>query len=180
MHDFTDHIDLASERLGGAVIHANDEFFAEKENLLRQGPAIFVEGKYTDRGKWMDGWETRRRRVPGNDFCLVRLGLSGVVRGVVIDTAFFRGNFPSHARIAATAARADASAEELLSERTRWVEILPRTALDGDAKNAFAIEAPWRFSHLRLDIFPDGGVARLRVHGDAVPDGRALGRREPR
>ena len=178
MHDFTDLIDLASERLGGAVLHANDEFFAEKENLLRPTPAVFLEGKYTDRGKWMDGWETRRRRTPGHDFCLVRLGLSGVVRGVVVDTAFFRGNFPSHAAISACAARADASAEELLSERTTWVPLLAKSPLSGDARNAFAIDVPWRFSHLRLEIFPDGGVARLRVHGDAVPDGRAMGRHE--
>ena len=177
MHDFTDQIDLASERLGGAVLYANDEFFAEKENLLRPDAPVFLEGKYTDRGKWMDGWESRRRRVPGNDFALVRLGLAGSIRGVVIDTAFFRGNYPSHAAISACAARADASPEELLSDRTRWVEILPKSPLSGDSKNAFAIAAPWRFSHLRLDIFPDGGVARFRVHGEAISGG-LLGRHD--
>jgi allantoicase len=178
MHDFTDFIDLASERLGGAVLYANDEFFAEKENLLRASAPVFLDGKYTDRGKWMDGWESRRRRVPGNDFALVRLGLPGLVRGVVLDTAFFRGNYPSHASISACAARADASPEELLSEKTRWIEILAKSPLQGDSKNAFSIDAPWRFSHLRLDIYPDGGVARLRVHGEAVPDGRQLGRHD--
>ena len=89
---FMDLPDLAAERVGGAVVWANDEFFAEKENLLKLQKPVFIEGKYTDRGKWMDGWETRRRREPGHDACIVRLGLPGVVRGVVVDTAFFRGN----------------------------------------------------------------------------------------
>src|SRR6266516_2099409 len=94
MSDFTELVDLAAERLGGAAIAANDDFFASKDNLLKGQPAIFLDGKYTDRGKWMDGWESRRRRTPGNDWCIVRLGAPGVVYGVVVDTAFFRGNYP--------------------------------------------------------------------------------------
>ena len=93
MH-FTELVDLASERLGGAVLFANDEFFAPKENLLKPAKPIFIEGKYTDLGKWMDGWETRRRRTPGHDWCIVRLGLPGIPRGVVVDTAYFKGNYP--------------------------------------------------------------------------------------
>src|SRR5205085_1785838 len=93
--NFTDLIDLAVETLGGAVLLANDEFFAGKENLLKPHPAEWREHDYTDRGKWMDGWETRRRREPGYDWCVVRLGLPGVIRALVVDTAFFRGNFPS-------------------------------------------------------------------------------------
>ena len=99
MTDFTDLIDLASERLGGTVLWANDEFFAPKEALLKPTPAEWREGAYTERGKWMDGWETRRRREPGHDWCLVRLGAPGIVRGVVIDTAFFTGNFPQEAQV---------------------------------------------------------------------------------
>ncbi len=175
MSDFTDLIDLAAERLGGAVIHANDDFFAPKENLLKPGAPVFLEHEYTDRGKWMDGWESRRRRTPGHDYCLVRLGLPGVLRGVVIDTAFFRGNYPDHASIEACSARAAASTEELLGRDTRWVDILPRSPLRGDARNLFAIDSPHRFTHLRLNIFPDGGVARLRVHGEVVPDARRIG-----
>src|SRR5262249_25353428 len=110
---FTELTDLASERLGGAVIAANDQFFAEKENLLKAAAPVFLEHEYTDRGKWMDGWETRRRRTPGHDHCIVRLGLPGVVRGVVIDTAFFRGNYPDHASIEGCSARPDASPELL-------------------------------------------------------------------
>src|SRR5580765_6409627 len=96
MSELTHLIDLASARLGGRVLAANDEFFAEKENLLKPAAAVFIPDKYTDRGKWMDGWETRRRRTPGHDWCIVALGLPGIVRSFVVDTAFFRGNYPSH------------------------------------------------------------------------------------
>ncbi|WP_438014679.1 allantoicase [Sorangium sp. So ce315] len=173
---FAEALDLASERLGGAVLAANDEFFAPKENLLRASKPVFLEHEYTDRGKWMDGWETRRRRTPGFDWCLVRLGIPGILRGVIVDTAFFRGNYPEHCSIEACAARPDARVDELLDPRTHWVEVLPRSPLAGDAQNAFAVSCPFRFTHLRLSIYPDGGVARLRVHGDAVPDWRRLDR----
>ena len=176
MSDFTDLIDLAAEKLGGTVLWANDDFFAEKENLLKPEKPVFIEGKYTDRGKWMDGWESRRRRVPGHDASIIRLGLPGIVRGVVIDTAFFRGNYPDHASIEACAARADADVETLMSDATRWVEILPKSALRGDSRNLFTVEAPFRATHLRFHIYPDGGVARLRVHGDVLPDWRRIGR----
>src|SRR6195256_3075883 len=89
-------VDLAAERVGGKALVANDEFFAEKENLLKPSRGIFIPDKYTDHGKWMDGWETRRRRTPGHDWCIIRLGLGGIIRGVVVDTSHFRGNFPSH------------------------------------------------------------------------------------
>ncbi|MGH9703608.1 MAG: allantoicase, partial [Candidatus Acidiferrales bacterium] len=93
---FTELVDLASERLGGRVLWANDDFFAPKQNLLKASTPVFLAGKYTDRGKWMDGWETRRRRTPGYDWCLIRLGLAGIIRGVVVDTSYFTGNFPEH------------------------------------------------------------------------------------
>src|SRR5829696_3523910 len=99
MATFTDYIDLAAERLGGAVLVANDEFFAPKEALLRPGDAEWRDGEYTDRGKWMDGWETRRRRSPGHDWCIVRLGIPGAIHGVVVDTTHFRGNFPESCAI---------------------------------------------------------------------------------
>jgi len=173
---FRDLPDLASERLGGAAIAANDEFFAPKENLVKASKAVFLEHEYTDRGKWMDGWETRRCRTPSFDWCIVRLGLPGVVRGVVVDTAFFRGNYPEHCSIEACAARPDAPVDVLLSPATRWVEILPKSPLQGNSENLFAIASSQRFTHLRLNIFPDGGVARLRVHGEATADWRRLGR----
>ena len=101
--EFTELVDLASEKLGGTVLIANDEFFAPKENLLKASTPIFIEGKYTDLGKWMDGWESRRRRTPGFDWCTIRLGLPGIIRGVVVDTSYFRGNYPEHFSLEACA-----------------------------------------------------------------------------
>src|SRR5215813_12607755 len=125
MADFTELIDLAAERLGGAVLWATDDFFAEKENLLKPKEAVFIDGKYTDRGKWMDGWESRRRRTPGHDFCIVRLGAPGVVHGVVVDTAFFKGNYPAECSIDACSVQGNADPEFLQSAAVKWFELLP-------------------------------------------------------
>src|SRR5687768_15265023 len=180
--DFTDLIDLASEKLGGAVLYANDDFFAQKENLLKPAAPVWIEGKYTDLGKWMDGWETRRRRSPRLDekfdWCIIRLGLPGIVRGVVVDTSFFRGNFPSHCSIEACAVEGQPNIEQLLGAETEWIEILPQSELEGDSNNRFTINYDRRVTHLRFKIYPDGGVARLRVFGVVVPDWLDLRRRE--
>lgn len=176
--DFTELIDLAAERLGGVVLAANDEFFAPKENLLKSSQPIFVEGKYTDRGKWMDGWETRRRRTPGHDWCLIRLGLPGIIRGLVVDTAHFKGNYPEHCSIEACTATHHPNVEQLTNEATQWTEVLPKSKLQGDSRNLFSVENSERFTHLRFNIFPDGGVARLRVYGEVVPDWEQLYRRD--
>jgi allantoicase len=165
---FTELVDLASERLGAAVVAANDEFFAPKENLIKQAVPVWIEGKYTERGKWMDGWETRRRRDAGDhDWCIVRLGVRGIVRGVDVDTAYFRGNYPESCAIDA-------------GDGTDWREILPRTSLNGDSHNLLAVDgasSSQGATHLRLRIFPDGGVARLRAYGDVVADWARLRRR---
>ena len=174
--DFTELVDLASERLGGAVLVANDEFFAPKENLLKPSAPVFVEGKYTDLGKWMDGWETRRRRTPGYDWCIIRLGVPGIVRGVVVDTSFFRGNYPEHFSLEACALDGLPTAEELTSEVIQWTQILPQLPLTGDTQNPFAVDGEQRFTHLRFKIYPDGGVARLRSYGEVVPDWARLKR----
>src|SRR5206468_11765096 len=134
--DFTDLVDLAAERLGGSVLTANDEFFAPKENLLKAGEAVWKEGEHTDVGKWMDGWETRRRREPGHDWCIVRLGMPGVIRGVIVDTAFFRGNFPAECSIDACAI---GHTLDLEAAAAAWEPLLPRTPLKGDSRNGFAI-----------------------------------------
>ena len=171
MTDFTDLIDLASERLGGTVLWANDEFFAPKEALLKPTPAEWREGAYTERGKWMDGWETRRRREPGHDWCLVRLGAPGLVRGVVIDTAFFTGNFPQEAQVEGAEIAGVPDPVLIDTDATvRWTTLVPRVALAGDTRNVFAVTPAGRITHLRLRIYPDGGVARLRVHGDVQLD----------
>lgn len=174
--NFTDLIDLASEKVGGAVLVANDDFFAAKENLVRASEPVFIEGKYTDRGKWMDGWESRRRRMPGFDWCIVRLGLAGVVRGVVVDTSFFRGNYPEHCSLDGAAFAGLPAEEELLDESVQWMPLLPQSPLAGDSRNPFAIENAERLTHLRFRIYPDGGVARLRVYGEVVPDWERLKR----
>jgi len=161
---FTDLTNLASERLGSVVTAANDDFFAPKEGLIRAAAPVWREGEYTDRGKWMDGWETRRRRTPGHDWAIVRLGAPGVIRGVVIDTAFFTGNFPERASL-------DGCTDGEGNVDSDWKPLLAEAPLSGNAANLFAIDGrAMRVTHVRLNIFPDGGVARLRVHGDVVPD----------
>jgi allantoicase len=156
--DFLGLADLASSRVGGRALAASDDFFAPKSNLLKPGPAVFMPGKYTARGKWMDGWESRRKRTPGHDWCVVELGMRGVIRGVDVDTSFFTGNYPSHCSI------------EARDGKSAWTTILEQVELRGDSHNYFAVtdDRPW--THLRLNIFPDGGVARLRVHGEVVVD----------
>ena len=175
--DFTELIDLASARLGGVVLYANDEFFAPKENLLKPSAPIFIEGKYTDLGKWMDGWESRRRRTPGFDWCIVRLGLSGIIRGVVVDTSHFKGNYPEQCSIEAHAFDGIPTTENLISDSVEWTELLSKSNLSGDSLNPFEITNDLRWTHLRFKIFPDGGVARLRVFGEVVPDWERLKKR---
>ena len=174
--DFTELIDLASEKVGGAVLVANDDFFAPKENLLKASEPIFIEGKYTDRGKWMDGWESRRRRTPGFDWCIIRLGLPGIIRGVVVDTSYFRGNYPERCSLEGASFARLPSEAELLDASVKWTPLLPQASLNGDSRNRFAIESGERLTHLRFKIFPDGGVARLRVYGEVIPDWERLQR----
>jgi allantoicase len=171
--DFRILPDLAVRPLGGSVVYANDELFAERENLIRPGPADFDPGRFGHKGKVYDGWETRRRREPGHDVAIVRLGVSGIVRGVVIDTAWFKGNYPPEASIEATCVDGYPTPQELL-ESAVWETIVPRSPLQGDAENVFDVDDERCWTHVRLSIYPDGGVARLRVHGEAVPDPRFL------
>ncbi|HEV2523457.1 MAG TPA: allantoicase [Candidatus Acidoferrales bacterium] len=173
---FTEYIDLAAERLGGRVLAANNEFFASKENLLKAAPPVWVEDKYTDVGKWMDGWETRRRRTPGYDWCIVKLGLPGIIHGAVVDTAHFKGNYPESCELEACSADGDPSLSQLEVGTTRWRALLPKSPLAGDTRNLFPLSPSIRVTHLRFKIYPDGGVARLRVHGEVVPDWPALER----
>lgn len=169
-------IDLAGSRVGGRALLANDEFFAPKGNLLKPGAPVYVAGKYTSRGKWMDGWETRRRRTAGNDWCIVRLGVPGVVRAVTVDTRHFRGNHPEACSLdaAALAAGSDRKPLRLRSAAVTWETILPRSPLTSDTTNEFSVASEARVTHVRLNVHPDGGVARLRVWGEARPDWAAL------
>jgi allantoicase len=165
---FTDLPDLAARRLGGAVLAANDEFFAEKENLIKPEPPVWREGEYTERGKWMDGWETRRRRAPGHDWAILRLGLRGIVRGVVIDTSFFTGNYPERAGLEGASLEGDPGS----LDEVAWRVLLAPVPLQGNTPNTVAVGDAGPVTHLRFSIYPDGGVARLRVHGEVIPDPR--------
>lgn len=164
-HPFEQWVNLEQPRLGTRVVYANDEFFAPKERLIDADEPVFIKGKYDDHGKWMDGWETRRKRVPGHDHCIIRLGIPGVVHGFDIDTRFFTGNYPPFASIDACN-----SDEEIPGDTARWRELLPKVALNPDSHHLLAVEGAEPVTHLRLNIFPDGGVARLRVYGEVRPD----------
>lgn len=182
MHAFLELIDLAARRVGGAVVFANDEFFGPKERLLLAAKPRWVEGKYTERGKWMDGWETRRRREPGHDWCVVRLGIPGTIHGFIVDTTHFVGNHPEACSAEGCALDGPVAPEvwgDVADDRAGWIEILPRTALAGNTENLFAVTPGPRVTHVRFTIYPDGGVARLRVYGRGVPDRQHLSRREP-
>lgn len=156
-------VDLAAARVGGTVLAANDEFFAEKENLVADADPVWDPNRYTDRGKWMDGWETRRRRQPGEDWAILRLGLPGLVQRVVVDTAFFTGNYPESCELAAAVLDRDPDGD------TTWSTVVARTTLEGNSRIPIDLARPVAATHLRFVIHPDGGVARLRVLGDPIP-----------
>jgi allantoicase len=172
MARFTDLVDLASRALGGSVVDANDELFAERENLIKPGPAAHVAGEFGHKGKTYDGWETRRRREPGNDWAIVRLGVPGVVRGVVVDTAYFTGNYPPEISVEAASVEGYPPAADLAD--ADWTTLVVRSAASGDTANEYEVADDRRWTHARLSIYPDGGVARFRDFGDPVPDPRFL------
>jgi allantoicase len=170
--DFTRLPDLASRRLGGSVVYANDELFAERENLIKPEEPVFRPHTFGHKGQIMDGWETRRRREPGSDAAIIRLGCGGVVRRVVVDTSYFTGNYPPEVSVEACGAEGYPSPADLTE--ARWTTLVPRSPVAGDARNEFEVEPGPRATHVRLTMFPDGGVARLRVYGEPVPDPRLL------
>ncbi len=155
-------INLASPRLGSEAVFATDEFFAPKHRMLDDAPAVFIADKYDDHGKWMDGWETRRRRDGGHDHCVVRLGVKGVIAGVDIDTSHFTGNYPPAAAIEACLADGEPGPDAV------WQEIVAATSLGPSAHHFVPVADDRPYNHLRLHIYPDGGVARLRVYGTPV------------
>lgn len=165
---FTKLTDLAAERLGGKALLCSDDFFAEKENLLKPGRGIFIADKYTDRGKWMDGWESRRKRGPGHDWCIIQLATSGKIYGVDIDTNHFLGNHPHHASIEATYIPGSWPEKDFAG--IAWKEILPKLPLQAGSQNFYEITDHSIYTHLRLNIYPDGGVARLKVYGEVFKD----------
>ncbi|MBI5858241.1 MAG: allantoicase [Sphingobacteriales bacterium] len=164
---FINLTDLAAERLGGKVLSCSDDFFAEKENLIKPGRGIFIPDKYTDRGKWMDGWESRRKRTPGHDWCIVKLATSGKIHGVDIDTNHFLGNHPPHASLDAATILDD---ENINWDNVKWKEILPQSPLQPGSQNFYEIKDRNYYTHIKLHIYPDGGIARLKVYGEVYKD----------
>ncbi len=162
-HPFHAYIRLEQPRLGSRVTFASDEFFAAKERLIDPAEPTFIDDKYDDHGKWMDGWESRRRRTPGHDYCVIRLGVPGIIRGLDIDTSYFTGNYPPQASIDVCVSDEDVPEDG-------WSELLTKTDLGGDAHQLIPIHNEHSWTHLRLNIFPDGGIARLHVFGEVRPD----------
>lgn len=170
----TQYVDLASERVGGETLSCSDDFFAEMENLLKSGRGVFIDDKYTERGKWMDGWESRRSYGRDNgrefDWCIIRLGIPGVIKGFDIDTNYFRGNAPQTVSVEACMSK------EQPNKETQWQTLLEESAIEAHSQNVFELfdknKASTRqaWTHVRLNMFPDGGVARFRVYGEAVVD----------
>ena len=153
-------INLASEKLGAKALFASDDFFAAKERMLSDAEPVFIEGKFDDNGKWMDGWESRRKRGEGHDHCVVELCKAGVVHGVDIDTRHFTGNYPPAASIDACF-----SPDVAPDEKIEWSEIVSPLNLQGDSHHVVSVESRRVFTHVRINIYPDGGVARLCVYG---------------
>ena len=125
-------VNLADARLGAEAIFATDDFFAPKERMLNPEPAVFIPGKYDEHGKWMDGWESRRKRTEGHDYCVVKLGLPGSIAGFDIDTSHFTGNFPPAASIEACRIPENQTGG-VPGPSTDWSGIVPATSLKGNA-----------------------------------------------
>ena len=171
--DFTSLVDLASARLGGRALFANDEFFASRHNLLKREDPVYIPDKFTPNGNWMDGWESRRKRGPGHDWCVIDLGRRGVIRGVDIDTSFFTGNFPEKASIEACDVTTLVTPKTV--DKLPWSSILSPVALSGNGHNRFPIAINRAVTHLRFHIYPDGGVARLRAYGEVAVNWKKKG-----
>ena len=141
-------VQLERPRLGSRVTFATDEFFGAKERLIKGAEPVFIDDKYDDHGKWMDGWESRRKREPGHDYCVIRLGVPGVIHGFDIDTSHFTGNFPPQASIEACVSIEDVP-------KNGWVELVPRVDLAGNSHHFLDARNDTIFTHVRLHIYPD-------------------------
>jgi allantoicase len=161
---FKRYLNVADVRLGAVALYATDDFFAPKERMLQPSEPEWRAGVYDDHGKWMDGWESRRRRDQGHDHCVVRLAAPSTVAALDIDTRYFTGNYPPYASVQACRTEADPDAS------TPWSELLPRSALKADQHNLFELQPGGIWTHIKLNIYPDGGVARLRIYGRVYRD----------
>ena len=156
-------VQLEQPRLGTRVTYVTDEFFGARDRLIDPQAPVFVDDKYDEHGKWMDGWESRRRRDGGHDYCVVRLGVPGIIHGFDVDTSYFTGNYPPHVSIEACVGEGD-------MPEAGWVELVPKTDIAGDSHHYLDVRNDTVFTHVRLHIYPDGGIARLRIFGEVKAD----------
>ncbi|XP_049758765.1 probable inactive allantoicase isoform X2 [Elephas maximus indicus] len=200
--DFIHLIDLASETVGGKILFATDDFFAPAENLIKSDAPSFKAHEYTEFGKWMDGWETRRKRIPGHDWCIIKLGIQGIIRGFDVDVSYFMGNYAPRMSIQAAnlpedklqefpergiRMGAEATSEEFEAiaelKSENWNYLVPMAELKpgnpSSSHNYFPVHSQQKWTHIRLNIFPDGGIARLRVYGAGQRDWTATDPKEP-
>jgi len=167
---FPNLVDLACATRGGEAVWSSDAFFASETNLVTAGEPVWDADRYTDRGKWMDGWEPRRRRHPGHDTAIVKLGARGTISAVNIDTRHFMGNHAPYASLDATTAPPDADAA-FLRDHATWTPILDQVRMERGCPNILTTRVFDHATHVRLHIYPAGGVARLRVYGTPHIDG---------
>ena len=153
-------IDLAQSRLGSKIIFKTDEFFAPARRIINPWPPIFKEGVFDKNGKWMDGWETRRKRGKGHDYLILKLGKPGRIHKIDVDTSYFSGNHPSKISIEACFNK-----KKIFNKKIKWTTIVKKSVTKANSHHFFNIKNKNIFSHIKLNIFPDGGVARLRVYG---------------
>ena len=162
-------INLAAPQRGAAICSVSDEFFAPAKRMLAPQEPVFIADRFDQHGKWMDGWESRRKRTAGFDFCLLRI-CPGVIRGIEIDTRHFTGNYPPAVMV--EACQVDIEPDE----NTAWTELVAKTGIEGDSVRFFAVSNEKTWSHIRLNIYPDGGIARLRVYGEPAVNQEAAER----
>ncbi|XP_076069662.1 allantoicase-like [Oratosquilla oratoria] len=190
---FTELNNLISDKIGSRILFASDDWFAVAENLLKDADAEWREGVFTECGKWMDGWETRRKRIAGHDWCIIKLGIPGVIMGIDADTSFFTGNYVPFASLQAAVLTPEE--EALIPPRTsrmgseasqdeinqvaklnsdKWQTLVAQTPLGAGYRdtchNYIPVSSSQRWTHVRLNLYPDGGIARLKVFGFAKPD----------
>ena len=153
-------VNLASPKMGTKILAFSDDFFGEVTRMLNDKDPIFIEDKYDNHGKWMDGWESKRRRDGGNDWAILKLGSAGIISKIEIDTSYFTGNFPPFFSLEGIYSETEPNKD------SNWKSLIAKTNLVGDCKNNFELNLQEKFNFVRLQIFPDGGVARIRLFGE--------------
>ena len=170
--DYKDQIDIASSDQGSKVIYCSDEFFADSSRMLQANDPVWIEGKYDENGKWMDGWESRRRRDGKNDFCFIRLGSTSIINNFNIDTTHFTGNFAPGISILGCYVPGGTTDDRVVdgSAVSEWFDLLTQENLEGDSHNLFSCKSTQPLTHLKITLYPDGGIARFRAYGNTYSE----------